>query len=50
TTNDKISSEFPQIGIGLCDINLTFKKNVNLKTYEGPKERNYRTAKSKLPT
>ncbi|KAJ9578711.1 hypothetical protein L9F63_005073 [Diploptera punctata] len=41
--NDKISSEFPQIGIGLCDINLTFKKNVNLKTYEGPKERNNRT-------
>ncbi|KAJ9595585.1 hypothetical protein L9F63_013225 [Diploptera punctata] len=41
--NDKISSEFPQIGIGLCDINLIFKKNVNLETYEGPKERNNRT-------
>ncbi|KAJ9581569.1 hypothetical protein L9F63_023252 [Diploptera punctata] len=41
--NDKISSDFPQIGIGLCDINLTFKKNANLKTYEGPKERNNRT-------
>ncbi|KAJ9574834.1 hypothetical protein L9F63_007994, partial [Diploptera punctata] len=43
TMNDKISSEFPQIGICLCDINLTFKKNVNLKTYEGPKEWNNRT-------